>query len=44
MLGVGFGEAVNCGFGMLLDGSNEAQEKAANILFWDVSIHHAKES
>lgn len=35
--GVGFGEAVNCGFGMFLDGSNEAQEKAANILFWDVT-------
>ena len=37
--GVGIGEAINCGFGMLLDGSVEAQEKAVNILFWDVSIN-----
>ncbi|KAH9416808.1 Urocanate hydratase [Dermatophagoides pteronyssinus] len=33
--GVGFGEAENCGFGLVLDGRQETEEKAANILFWD---------
>ncbi|CAG2121660.1 unnamed protein product [Medioppia subpectinata] len=34
--GVGFGEAINCGFGLVLDGSQEAHDKALNILSWDV--------
>ncbi|KAI2811798.1 Urocanate hydratase [Blomia tropicalis] len=35
--GVGFGEVINCGFGMVLDGTDEAQRKAMNVLFWDVA-------
>ena len=38
--GVGFGEAINCGFGLVLDGSQEAKEKAINVLNWDVSRVH----
>ena len=35
--GVGWGEVINGGFGMLLDGSDEADEKLRNMLFWDVN-------
>ncbi len=35
--GVGWGEVVNGGFGMLLDGSREAGERAESMLTWDVS-------
>ncbi len=35
--GVGWGEVVNGGFGMLLDGTSEAEERAKNMLFWDVN-------
>lgn len=35
--GVGWGEVVNGGFGMLLDGSFEADEKLKSMLFWDVN-------
>ena len=35
--GVGWGEVVNGGFGMLLDGTAEAEERAKNMLFWDVN-------
>ncbi|OEJ99930.1 urocanate hydratase [Roseivirga misakiensis] len=35
--GVGWGEVVNGGFGMLLDGSEEADKKLRNMLFWDVN-------
>ena len=35
--GVGWGEVINGGFGMVLDGSYEAQEKAKSMLFWDVN-------
>ncbi|RWS03308.1 urocanate hydratase-like isoform X1 [Dinothrombium tinctorium] len=35
--GVGWGEVINGGFGLVLDGSNEANEKAVNMLSWDVS-------
>ncbi|XP_054167015.1 urocanate hydratase-like [Oppia nitens] len=34
--GVGFGEAINCGFGLILDGSQESHNKVLNILSWDV--------
>ena len=37
--GVGFGEAINCGFGLLLDGSEESERKIRNALSWDVSYH-----
>lgn len=35
--GVGWGEVVNGGFGLVLDGSPEAEQKAANMLHWDVN-------
>ena len=35
--GVGWGEVINGGFGMLLDGTNECQEKLESMLFWDVN-------
>ncbi|MBB1138658.1 urocanate hydratase [Myroides sp. WP-1] len=35
--GVGWGEVINGGFGMLLDGSKEADEKLKSMLFWDVN-------
>ncbi|SIS81175.1 urocanate hydratase [Zobellia uliginosa] len=35
--GVGWGEVINGGFGMLLDGSAEASKKLKNMLFYDVN-------
>ncbi len=35
--GVGWGEVINGGFGMLLDGSEDANRKLQNMLFWDVN-------
>ncbi|MDG1279077.1 MAG: urocanate hydratase [Algoriphagus sp.] len=35
--GVGWGEVINGGFGMVLDGSVEASEKLKNMLFYDVN-------
>lgn len=35
--GVGWGEVINGGFGMVLDGSELAQEKAKSMLDWDVN-------
>ncbi|WP_417429497.1 urocanate hydratase [Halpernia sp.] len=35
--GVGWGEVINGGFGMLLDGSAEAERKLKSMLFWDVT-------
>lgn len=35
--GVGWGEVVNGGFGMLLDGSPEADRRLQQMLFWDVN-------
>ena len=35
--GVGWGEVINGGFGMLLDGSSEAEEKLKQMLFFDVN-------
>jgi len=35
--GVGWGEVINGGFGMLLDGSKEADKRLKNMLFWDVN-------
>jgi urocanate hydratase len=34
--GVGWGEVINGGFGMLLDGSEEAEQKLTNMLHFDV--------
>lgn len=35
--GVGWGEVINGGFGMLLDGTKEADDKLKSMLFWDVN-------
>ena len=35
--GVGWGEVINGGFGMVLDGSNEASKRLQSMLFWDVN-------
>ena len=35
--GVGWGEVINGGFGMLLDGSKEASKRLESMLFWDVN-------
>lgn len=35
--GVGWGEVINGGFGMLLDGSKESDDKLRSMLFWDVN-------
>jgi urocanate hydratase len=35
--GVGWGEVINGGFGLVLDGSKEADEKLEQMLFWDVN-------
>ncbi|GLE02753.1 hypothetical protein PINS_up011608 [Pythium insidiosum] len=35
--GVGWGEVTNGGFGMVLDGSQAAGQKAASMLHWDVN-------
>ncbi len=35
--GVGWGEVINGGFGMLLDGSDDSQRRLENMLFWDVN-------
>jgi urocanate hydratase len=42
--GVGWGEVINGGFGMLLDGSNEASERLKNMLFYDVNNGVARRS
>lgn len=42
--GVGWGEVINGGFGLLLDGSAEAEEKLKNMLFYDVNNGIARRS
>ena len=42
--GVGWGEVMNGGFGLLLDGSPEAGSRACNMLNWDVSNGLARRS
>jgi urocanate hydratase len=42
--GVGWGEVINGGFGMLLDGTEEADEKLKNMLFYDVNNGVARRS
>jgi len=34
--GTGWGEAINGGFGMVLDGSHECDERIRSVLAWDV--------
>ena len=42
--GVGWGEVINGGFGMLLDGSVTAEQKLRNMLFYDVNNGIARRS
>jgi len=35
--GVGWGEVINGGFGMVLDGTKEASKRLQSMLFWDVN-------
>lgn len=35
--GVGWGEVINGGFGLVIDGSNEAENRIHSMLFWDVN-------
>ncbi|MCP4438719.1 MAG: urocanate hydratase [Aureispira sp.] len=42
--GVGWGEVINGGFGMLLDGSKESDRRLESMLFWDVNNGIARRS
>lgn len=42
--GVGWGEVINGGFGMLLDGSDDADRRLKSMLFWDVNNGIARRS
>ena len=42
--GVGWGEVMNGGFGMLLDGSSAAEERLKRMLFYDVNNGIARRS
>lgn len=42
--GVGWGEVINGGFGMVLDGSIEARRRLKSMLFWDVNNGIARRS
>lgn len=42
--GVGWGEVINGGFGMVLDGSSECDKRLKNMLFWDVNNGIARRS
>jgi urocanate hydratase len=42
--GVGWGEVVNGGFGLTIDGSAEADSRLQNMLFWDVNNGIARRS
>ncbi len=42
--GVGWGEVINGGFGMVLDGTIEAENRLKSMLFWDVNNGIARRS
>ncbi len=42
--GVGWGEVINGGFGMVIDGSEEADRRIKRMLFWDVNNGIARRS
>lgn len=42
--GVGWGEVINGGFGMVLDGSEDSDAKLKSMLFWDVNNGIARRS
>ena len=42
--GVGWGEVINGGFGMVLDGSDDSERRLESMLFWDVNNGIARRS
>ncbi len=42
--GVGWGEVINGGFGMVLDGTNDTERRLKSMLFWDVNNGIARRS
>ena len=42
--GVGWGEVINGGFGMVLDGSSDSDRRLRSMLFWDVNNGIARRS
>ena len=42
--GVGWGEVINGGFGMVIDGSDDSERHIKNMLFWDVNNGIARRS
>lgn len=42
--GVGWGEVINGGFGMMLDGSDDSERRLKSMLFWDVNNGIARRS
>ncbi len=42
--GVGWGEVINGGFGMLLDGTSDAEQRLKSMLHWDVNNGIARRS
>lgn len=42
--GVGWGEVINGGFGMVLDGSKDSDKRLKSMLFWDVNNGIARRS
>ncbi|MGY5850082.1 urocanate hydratase [Salegentibacter sp. F14] len=42
--GVGWGEVINGGFGMILEGNNASEERLKSMLFWDVNNGIARRS
>jgi urocanate hydratase len=42
--GVGWGEVINGGFGMLIDGSEDSDRRLKSMLFWDVNNGIARRS
>ncbi len=42
--GVGWGEVINGGFGLVIDGSAEAEQRLRSMLFWDVNNGIARRS
>ncbi len=42
--GVGWGEVINGGFGLVIDGTDEAERKLESMLFWDVNNGIARRS
>ena len=42
--GVGWGEVINGGFGMMIDGSKDSDKKIESMLHWDVNNGIARRS